>query len=141
VPPNKTLQQTAAAILVSWSISVQRAAAAAGLVVRRRCLCAEFDRYYNEVHIPIAKRMKGLKGWTIGKCESATPGEQPPYYMIVGLYAATRADLEAILASPEGRATIADVPNFATGGFTFMFDDEVVLIPCSLGGSAVGGGR
>ena len=99
---------------------------------------AEFDRYYNEVHIPIAKRMKGLKGWTIGKCESATPGEQPPYYMIVGLYAATRADLEAILASPEGQATIADVPNFATGGVTFMFDNEVVLIPCSLGGSAAG---
>src|SRR5580765_8430399 len=32
---------------------------------------AEFDRYYHEVHIPIAKKMKGLKGWTIGKCESA----------------------------------------------------------------------
>ena len=95
---------------------------------------AEFDRYYNEVHIPIAKKMKGLKGWTIGKCEPATPGEQPPYYMIVGLYADTRADLEAILASPEGQATIADVPKFASGGFTFMFDDEVVLIPYSLNG-------
>ena len=32
--------------------------------------------------------------------------------------------------------TIADVPNFATGGFTFMFDDEIVLIPYSLGVSA-----
>ncbi len=94
---------------------------------------AEFDRYYHEVHIPIARRMKGLKGWTIGKCESATPGDAPPYYMIVGLYADTRADLEAIIASPEGQATIADVPNFATGGSTFLFDDEVVLIPCSLG--------
>ena len=52
--------------------------------------------------------------------------------MIVGLYADTRADLEAILVSPEGQATIADVPKFATGGCTFMFDDEAVLIPCSL---------
>jgi uncharacterized protein (TIGR02118 family) len=95
---------------------------------------AAFDRYYNEIHIPIAKKMKGLKGWTIGKCESATPGEKPPYYMIVGLYAATRAELEAVLASPEGQATIADVPNFASGGVTFVFDDKVVLIPCSLGG-------
>lgn len=93
---------------------------------------AEFDRYYHEVHIPLAKKMPGLKGWTIGKCESATPGEPPPYYMIVGLYADTRADLEAILATPEGQATIADVPKFATGGFTFMFDNEVVLIPYSL---------
>ena len=93
---------------------------------------AEFDRYYHEVHIPLARKMKGFKGWTIGKCESATPGEKPPYYMIVGLYAETRADLESILASPEAQASIADVSNFATGGYTFMFDEEVVLIPCSL---------
>lgn len=93
---------------------------------------AEFDRYYHEIHIPIARKMKGLKGWTIGKCESATPGQLPPYYMIVGLYANTRADLEAIIASPEGQATIADVPRFATGGCTFVFDDETVLAPIQL---------
>ena len=94
---------------------------------------AAFDRYYREVHIPIARRMRGLKGWTIGKCEAATPGEQPPYYMIVSLYADTRADMEKIIASPEGQATIADVPKFATGGCKFMFDDETVLIPLALG--------
>ncbi len=92
----------------------------------------EFDRYYQKVHIPIARTMKGLKGWTIGKCQSAAAGERPPYYMIVGLYADTRANLEAILASPEGQATVADVPRFATGGCSFMFDDEVVLVPCAL---------
>ena len=93
---------------------------------------AEFDRYYREVHIPLAKKMQGLKGWTIGKCEAATLGERPPYYMIVGLYADSRADLEATLASPEGQATIADVENFATGGATFFYDDEEVLVPYSL---------
>lgn len=97
---------------------------------------AEFDRYYREIHLPLAKRMTGLAGWTIGRCESATPGEPPPYYLIVGLYAASRAALDAVLASPEGRAAVADVPNFATGGATFLFDDEVVLIPCTLGGDA-----
>ena len=76
--------------------------------------------------------MKGLKGWTIGKCQSAVAGQAPPYYLIVGLYADTRADLEAILASPEGRATVEDVQRFATGGCSFIFDDEVVLIPCRL---------
>ncbi len=93
---------------------------------------AEFDRYYHEVHIPLAKKMQGLKGWTIGKCESAAPGEPPPYYMIVGLYADSRAALEAILASPEGQATIADVEKFATGGATFFYNDEEVLVPYSL---------
>jgi len=92
----------------------------------------EFDRYYREVHIPLARKMQGLLGWTIGKCRPAAPGEQPPYYVIVGLYAESRAALEAILDSPEGRATVADVPNFATGGATFFYDDEEVLVPCRL---------
>ena len=93
---------------------------------------AEFDRYYHEVHIPLARKMKGLKGWTIGKCQAAAPGEQPPYYMIVGLYAESRAAMEAILDSPEGQATVADVPKFASGGATFFYDDEEVLIPYEL---------
>jgi uncharacterized protein (TIGR02118 family) len=93
---------------------------------------AAFDRYYHEVHIPIAKRMQGLKGWTIGKCQSAVPGEKPAFYMIVGLYAESRAAMEAILDSPEGRAAVADVPNFATGGATFLYDDETVMVPFSL---------
>ncbi|MGQ0634857.1 MAG: EthD family reductase [Planctomycetaceae bacterium] len=93
---------------------------------------AEFDRYYHEVHIPIARKMKGLKGWTIGKCESTVAGERPPYYMIVGLYAETRAALEAVIASPEGQASVADVANFADGGATFLFDNEQVLIPYAL---------
>ena len=92
----------------------------------------EFDRYYQEVHIPLARQMQGLKGWTIGKCESATPGELPPYYMIVGLYADSREEMEIILASPAGQATVADVSNFATGGVTFLYDDEEVLIPYAL---------
>jgi len=93
---------------------------------------AEFDRYYREVHIPIARKMPGLKGWTLGKCQAAAPGQPPPYYMIVGIYADTRADLDAILASPEGQATIADVSRFATGGVWFMYNEEEVLVPCAL---------
>lgn len=92
----------------------------------------KFDRHYRDIHVPLAKQMKGIKGWTIEKCESAQESEAPPYYMIVGLYADSRADMEAILESPAGQATIADVANFATGGATFFYDDEEVLIPLSL---------
>ncbi len=92
----------------------------------------EFQRYYRETHIPLARTMQGLKGWTIGMCEAAEEGQEPPYYMIVGLYAESREAMEAILASPAGQATIADVPNFATGGVTFMYDVEEVLVPYAL---------
>lgn len=93
---------------------------------------AEFDRYYYETHIPIAKKMKGLKGWTIGKCQQGADGTQSPYYMIVALYADTRTDIESILASPEGQAAVNDVPNFATGGATFLYDEEEVILPVSM---------
>lgn len=93
---------------------------------------AAFQKYYHEIHIPLAKKMQGLRGWTIGVCEPVVVGEQPPYYMIVSLFADSRAAMEAILASPAGQATIADVPNFATGGVTFVYDQEQVLIPYSL---------
>lgn len=93
---------------------------------------AAFDRYYREVHIPIARQMKGLLGWTIGKCEAIDRSSQPKYYLIVGLYAESREAMERILDTPEGRATVADVPNFATGGVEFIYDDEEVLIPVSI---------
>ena len=92
----------------------------------------EFDKYYHETHVPLAKKMRGIKGWTIGKCEAVELGQDAPYYMIVGLYADSRAEMEAILNSPEGQATVADVPNFANGGVTFMYDAEEVLIPFEL---------
>jgi hypothetical protein len=49
--------------------------------------------------------------------------------MIVEILSKSRADLEALLDSPEGRAAVADVPNFATGGATFLFDEETVIVP------------
>ena len=91
----------------------------------------EFDSYYVDTHIPLAKKMQGLKGWTIGKCEGVS-GAKPPFYMIVGLYPDTREEMEAIIATPAGQAAVNDVSNFATGGVEFIFDDEQVLIPVSL---------
>ena len=83
---------------------------------------AAFDKYYQEVHIPLAKKMKGLKKWTIGKVLGA-PNGPSPYYYVADLYAESRATMEAILATPEGQAAVADVPNYATGGVTFLYTE------------------
>lgn len=88
----------------------------------------EFDRYYYETHIPIAKKMTGLVRWTVGKCAAREADQRPEYYFIANLYAESRAAMEAILDSPEGRAAADDVANFATGGAVFLFDDEEVII-------------
>jgi uncharacterized protein (TIGR02118 family) len=88
---------------------------------------AEFDRYHDEVHVPIARGMQGLVRWTAHRIE-ARDGDTPPYHMVVQLSAPTRADLDRILASPEGRASADDVPNFATGGAVFLYGDQQQLI-------------
>ena len=89
---------------------------------------AAFDKYYRDTHIPIAKRMKGLKKWTIGKVQG-TPGEgASAYYYVADLYMESRDDFEYLLASPEGQAAVADVPNYATGGVTFLYTEVEEIV-------------
>ena len=89
---------------------------------------AAFDRHYQEVHIPIAKQMKGLKKWTVGKVTGTADGSPAPYYYIADLYLESRAAFDSLLASPEGMAAVADVPNYATGGVTFLYTEIEELI-------------
>lgn len=89
---------------------------------------AAFDRYYKEVHIPLARRIKGLSKWTVGKVTGTADGQPGPYYYAADLYAPSREAFDKILASPEGKAAVADVPNYATGGVTFLYT-EIEEIP------------
>jgi uncharacterized protein (TIGR02118 family) len=87
-----------------------------------------FDKYYHDRHISIAKQMKGLKKWTVGKVQ-VRPGEDaPPYYYIADLYMESRDEFERLLATPEGQAAVADVPNYATGGVTFLYTEIEEII-------------
>jgi uncharacterized protein (TIGR02118 family) len=87
-----------------------------------------FDRYYRDVHLPLARRMKGLKKWTIGKVCGTPGGDPPPYYYVADLYMESRQDFDQMLSSPEGLAAVGDVPNYATGGATFIYTevDEII---------------
>lgn len=89
---------------------------------------AAFDKYYQEVHIPLARRMKGLKKWTVGKVTGTADGQPSPYYYLADLYMESREDFEKLLTSPEGQAAVADVPNYATGGATFLYTEIEELI-------------
>ena len=80
---------------------------------------AAFDKYYNEIHIPLAKQMPGLISYTVSRKTAA----DAPYHLIAELDWADMASAQAAMRSPEGAAALADVPKFATTGVsTLLFE-------------------
>jgi uncharacterized protein (TIGR02118 family) len=87
---------------------------------------AAFDRYYHETHVPIARKIPGLRSYLVSSSPvQALAGPAP--YMVAQLNFDSTSDMSAALTSPEGQAAAADVGNFATGGATLlMFDTTPV---------------
>lgn len=66
-----------------------------------------FERHYREVHIPLALTLPGLRRYTVSRNQVAIRGEAP--YLVGELEWDDLDALRAAFASPEGRATAADV--------------------------------
>jgi len=77
---------------------------------------AHFDKYYFETHVPLAKKLPGLRKYEISKGAVATPGGPSGLHLIAILSFDSVADILAAFKSPEGKVTAADVPKFASGG-------------------------
>jgi uncharacterized protein (TIGR02118 family) len=79
-----------------------------------------FDRHYFDVHVPLASALPGLREFRVSLGQIAVGGERADTegpYLIASLAWDSAEEHEASLASPEGRATTADLDNFATGGW------------------------
>jgi uncharacterized protein (TIGR02118 family) len=85
---------------------------------------AAFDRYYFGSHLKTARRIPGLKRYEVSRGAIGTLDGPAPYYLIATLTFDKVADVQTALASPEGRATAADIANFATGGVDIYFYDS-----------------
>ncbi len=79
-----------------------------------------FDAYYFARHLPIAKKLPGLRRYEVTRGSITTLDGIAPYHMIAELTFDSVAAVQAALASPEGQATAADLANFATGGVEIM---------------------
>ena len=84
---------------------------------------AAFDKYYAETHTPLAKKMPGLRKFQISQGPVATPAGASDIYLIATLTFDSMAAIGAVFASPEGKATAGDLPNFASGGVDIVFFD------------------
>ena len=67
-----------------------------------------FDRHYHEIHIPLGRRLPGLRRYAVSRGVAAVRGA--PYYPVAELDWDTMDELRAAFASPEDRATAAGAP-------------------------------
>ena len=86
-----------------------------------------FDRYYYGTHVPIARRVPGLRGYEVTRGAIDSLGAPSPYHLIAALTFDSRAAIDAALASPEGQATAADLGNFATAGVDLFIADTTTI--------------
>jgi len=84
---------------------------------------AKFDAYYYSKHVPIAKKIAGLRRYEVSRGPVSTPQGDSPYHLVALLEFDSMEAIGAALASPEGQATAADLGNFATGGVDLLFFD------------------
>jgi len=86
-----------------------------------------FDRYYRSVHIPLAKKIPGLRNYDISAGSVGTPAGESDIYLVAALDFESVAALKLGLASPEGQACAGDLGNFADGGADLLiFETETV---------------
>jgi uncharacterized protein (TIGR02118 family) len=90
---------------------------------------AAFDRHYFDIHVPLAKKIPGLRRYEISDGPIATPIGPPNIHRIGTLYFDDLAAIERAFASVEGRAAGADRRVFApddSGVQMFLFDNREV---------------
>jgi len=79
-----------------------------------------FERYYEETHLPLAAKIKGVARLELTRFGPGPDGSKPDYYRMAELYFESDAQLKTALGSAEGQAVVADIPNVATGGATML---------------------
>jgi len=79
-----------------------------------------FETHYREIHVPLAKKMPGLKRLEISHM-TGSPGGEPKYYMMAELYFENSEAMMSALGSAEGKAAAKDVMSFAGDVIHMMF--------------------
>lgn len=85
---------------------------------------AAFDQYYVSTHAPLAKKIPGLRSYEVSSGPVGLPVEPGGVHLVAILEFDSADAIRAALGSPEGKATAADLANFADGGVDLMIFDS-----------------
>jgi uncharacterized protein (TIGR02118 family) len=97
-------------------------------IVGTRCQAQveeKFNKWYNEVHIPLLKKYKGLKNVARYKV-AGEPGNMPVYIAIYTF--ASQKDLDAFGKSPEFAAAIEEMNESWPTGFEIVSRTQYNLL-------------
>lgn len=80
-----------------------------------------FHEHYFQVHVPLAKRIPGLREYAVSDGPVTAPtGSSPPYHLVAMLTFGSVADLKEGLQSTEGQEAVSDLANFAGAGVDIL---------------------
>ena len=82
-----------------------------------------FKKYYCEVHGPMTTKLAGVKSYSYGPVRAVDGGAGEFFWYWSGTFDTTQAAIDA-MASPEGQAGNADVPNYYHDVPLFMFFEK-----------------
>jgi len=88
-----------------------------------------FDRHYFDIHVPLAKKLPGLRAYEVNDGPISTAAGPCDVHRIGTLYFDDLAAIAKAFASPEGQAAGADRRRFAPDGSgvqMFLFDSKEV---------------
>ena len=79
-----------------------------------------FDKYYYATHVPIAKKIPGLRRYEVSDGSVSGVNGDSSYHLAAILTFDSMSDLRGALRSAEGQATAADLGNFAQAGVELL---------------------
>ena len=83
-----------------------------------------FDKYYFASHVPIAKKIPGLRKYEVSQGAVASPGGASGVHLVAVLHFDDMAAVGRAFSSAEGQPAVADVGTFATGGVDIIMFDQ-----------------
>lgn len=81
---------------------------------------AAFEAYYAETHMPLVAKMTGFLRQEKALVAGTPSGERPPYHRMFEGWFESETAMQAAFGTPEGKAVVDDLANFATGGVTLL---------------------
>lgn len=86
-----------------------------------------FDTYYYNTHVPLAKKIPGLRSYEVTRGDVMGMAGKHGVYLVATLGFDSMAAIGAAMASPEGQATAADLANFASAGVDVMMGETALI--------------